>query len=393
MLQHWTDSKEIRQVILQKWNKGLFLRQAIENSDLFPLRIKLSAPTTAEIGTCFSQMVDWINKLKQHDKAALGYGYLLIEKEMHHRVCGKNSIPTHAEIDSLADAVRLIEKQDELEMFRKNAAALLQEWDCLREWICKHPFQVLGMGQMSQAFLQVLRWFETHPQRNLYLRQLDIEGVDTKFIETNQSVLSQMLDVILPAEQRVAEGTSFEKRYGLKSKPTLLRFRILDVQLAPNGCTDISLPLEQFISLQMPARRIFITENEINFLCFPPVANACVIFGKGYCADLFRKVTWLQEKEVFYWGDIDTHGLNILNMVRGFLPQTKSFLMTQEILLSHRALWSKEEKVFIGAMHSLTSEEFSLVCNLQQNVWGEGVRLEQERIRFSEVEEFVQTLP
>ena len=29
---------------------------------------------------------------------------------------------------------------------------------------------------------------------------------------------------------------------------------------------------------------------------------------------------WLLEKEIYYWGDIDTHGFAIFNQLRGFLP-------------------------------------------------------------------------
>lgn len=391
-MQDWTDSKAIKKAVLQKWEKGYLLRHALMQDDLFPMRIKLAGPTGEEISQHFSELISWNNQLKQQSKNVVGYGYLLVEKEFHHRICGKNTIPTHAYIPTLSDGVRLIGKQADLALFMRNAEILLGEWGELREWAAKNPFQVISIGQNCDAILKVLRWFSQHEKRDLYLRQLDITGVDTKFIENNKSLLMQLLDIILPAEQINQNTSNFEKRYGLKSKPCLVRFRILDNAVAQNGCTDISVPWDEFAQLQLPVRRCFITENEVNFLSFPPMPNACVIFGKGYAINQLQDVVWLQKKEIYYWGDIDTHGFNILSILRSFLPQTQSFLMTQETLLNYRSQWVLEEKPFMVPIENLTPQEFDLACNLQTNFWGKGVRLEQERIGFLEVKSFLKVL-
>jgi hypothetical protein len=65
--------------------------------------------------------------------------------------------------------------------------------------------------------------------------------------------------------------------------------------------------------------------------------------------------------------------------------------MNEDVLLSHRSLWSKETTPFLSEIVRLTPQEHKLAVSLQSNRWGEGVRLEQERIRFSEVESFVAT--
>lgn len=363
----------------------------IEDDGLFPLKIKLKGPTTEEMSTYFSEMLAWIDQLKRFDERTRGFGYTLEEREVHHRLTGKNMIPTYAIIPTLADAVRLLENQAALALYQQNAAALLQEWECLSGWVMKTPFQVVTMEEKVPAVLQVLDWFAGHGERNLYLRQLDIEGVDTKFIEAHKGLFTQLLDIVLPSSQINSGEKIFEKRYGMKTKPNLIRTRILDERLALYGCTDLTLPIEQFRQLEIPFARIFLVENEINFLSFPSTPGACVIFGGGYGVDLIRGVPWLSDKDIYYWGDIDTHGMNILSMVRSFLPQTKSFLMNEYILLSHRALWSKEDIPFLAEIAHLTAQEHGLAVSLQSNCWGEGVRLEQERIRFSEVERFVAT--
>lgn len=391
-MSNWTDSKAIKAKLLQQWNSGLFLRHCVQEEALFPLRIKLTGPTSQEVGTQFAQMVTWIETLRQSDKNALGYGYSLIEKEIHHRVCGKNTIPVYAEISTLDDALRLIDKRKDWQLFCEITQMLLHEWDNLRDWIVAKPFQIFDVAQNRDKVLAVLRWFCEHEDRHLYLRQLDIEGVDTKFIEQHKSLLAQMLDILLPQGQIDETTKNFENRYGLKSKPALVRFRLLDSKIQAGGYTDFHVPFAEFKQVNLPVSRCFFTENEINFLSFPAVPKSCVIFGKGYGVELLRNVAWLGEKEIYYWGDIDTHGFRILSMARNFLPQTQSFLMTEEILLSHRALWSKEETPFLAPIDGLTMEEYTLACKLQANHWQKGVRMEQERIRFSEVEAFLAEL-
>ncbi|MFM8393754.1 MAG: Wadjet anti-phage system protein JetD domain-containing protein, partial [Acidobacteriota bacterium] len=128
--------------------------------------------------------------------------------------------------------------------------------------------------------------------------------------------------------------------------------------------------------------KVFITENEINFLAFPDVPAALVIFGAGYGFDNLATARWLNEKRVYYWGDIDTHGFAILSQLREFMPHVTSFLMDQRTLLTHQPLWGVENQPETGDLPRLSAEEALLYDQLRRNQWGKGVRLEQERIGF-----------
>jgi hypothetical protein len=69
-----------------------------------------------------------------------------------------------------------------------------------------------------------------------------------------------------------------------------------------------------------PSQRVFITENETNFLAFPEVADAIVVFGAGYGWEALARASWLHRCQLHYWGDIDTHGFAILDQLRGYFP-------------------------------------------------------------------------
>src|SRR5207248_1468020 len=97
-------------------------------------------------------------------------------------------------------------------------------------------------------------------------------------------------------------------------------------QLAINGLSDITVPATQFAQLSLPVRRIFITENEINGLAFPDVPRGVIIFGLGYSLDLLAGANWLSDREIHYWGDIDTHGFAMLDRLRAMFPAARSLL-------------------------------------------------------------------
>jgi hypothetical protein len=222
----------------------------------------------------------------------------------------------------------------------------------------------------------------------VFLRQVDLPGVHSKFIEAHRGVLAELLDRVLPgpAVDGGASGLAgFCRRYGFRDKPLRVRFRILDPRAAwfPGGQDqDITLTREDFSRLNIPVATVFITENEINFLAFPGVAGAMVVFGAGYGFENLASASWLRGKTLRYWGDIDTHGFAILNGLRGILPHAESFLMDQGTLLSHRPLWGREAVPETCDLGRLTPEESDLYDRLRHNHWGERVRLEQERVGF-----------
>jgi hypothetical protein len=219
------------------------------------------------------------------------------------------------------------------------------------------------------------------------LRQLDIPGVDTKFVEAQRSILAELLDIVLPGDaiERTVSGVrEFNQRYGLRVEPPLIRFRILDEALAVNAWTDLSLPPEHFAALPVPVKRVFITENRVNGLSFPDCPGSIIVFGLGYGLERLADVAWMRTVDVRYWGDIDTHGFGILNRLRVHLPHARSFLMNRGTLDAHHDLWGQEpvDRRYTGDTSLLAQEERALFDDLRFDRLGDRVRLEQERISY-----------
>ena len=136
---------------------------------------------------------------------------------------------------------------------------------------------------------------------------------------------------------------------------------------------------------QTPHLRVFVTENRINGLAFPSLPGSIVIFGLGYAVERLADIPWMHDVDVWYWGDIDTHGFGILNRLRAGLPHVRSLLMDRSTLESHRSLWVQEpeNKRYTGDPKHLRPDEYALFDDLRHDRLGPRIRLEQERIGYA----------
>lgn len=388
---------EIKKKALQHWQSGRLLSAWLKAEELFPLDLRFRKLTGKAALEQFAELRSWVNNLHAGSKECLGYGYTLELIDSNHRLLGQQRLPGRIGFDSLPDLLRCIGKQEEFARFCALTEETLIAQPSLRGWLEENPLKLLKHLAVWEQLLKVCDYFCKNPRPELYLRELEIPDVDSKFIEGHKRILRELLDQLLPAATISAEitslaGNGFERRFGLRYDEPLIRLRILDSMLtAPLGVSDLSVPLSQFRKFNPPCSRVFITENKINGLSFPPLSTAAVIFGLGYGIQALKGIPWLHEKPIYYWGDIDTHGFAILSQLRGYYPQTRSLLMDRETLLRGQSLWVSEEpdKRCLTDLPHLDEEEQRLYRDLCCNRWGENIRLEQERIAFSRLQEWL----
>ena len=289
----------------------------------------------------------------------------------------------------MADALAWLGKRREWQRFSEQVMATRRSHPALLPWLEKRPLQALELAAEWSQLLAVVSWLVEHPRPGIYLRQVDLPGVHSKFIEARRNVLAELLDLALPAEAIDLSKSGigqFAGRYHFREKPMRIRCRVLDpaIQAVPGPlCPDVTLDADSFGKLELAVRRVFITENETNFLAFPLVRDAIVIFGAGYGWDALARSQWLQRCAIYYWGDIDTHGFGILDQLRGYFGHTASLLMDRQTLDAHAAFWGSEDKPLLADLHRLTPEEKSLYDDLRDNRIRARLRLEQEHIGFS----------
>ncbi|MDZ7669425.1 MAG: DUF3322 domain-containing protein [Gammaproteobacteria bacterium] len=117
------------------------------------------------------------------------------------RVQGANALPVAARVETEADALFLLREEAAVRRFDAIAGQTLQRYPELAGWLERRCMRALDHADDWPNILAVLDYFVRHPRPGVYLRQLDIPGVDTKFIESRRRPAhGELLDVVLPAD-------------------------------------------------------------------------------------------------------------------------------------------------------------------------------------------------
>lgn len=142
----------------------------------------------------------------------------------------------------------------------------------------------------------------------------------------------------------------------------------------------MQIPLESFAALRFNSvDTIFIVENLLVYLTFPAVPKGLCIFGSGFAAVQLQRNKHLRQKKLYYFGDIDEHGFEILSEFRTIFPDVTSFCMdsTTYQTFAQFAVPGKSSKRNSADLY-LTAEELALFRYLREHT--ECNRLEQERL-------------
>jgi len=390
--------EDVKKRACKIWDSGRFLSAWCRGENIFPIEFPAGSIKGSSLSENFTSAGKWISELVAKSKEKTGTGYRVEFTSVSHRQLGNQMLPQRVIIETPDDLLSICGTGNEFESFRKLYSATERALPSILPFIQSHPIVIISYMNDWEKIISVCGFLLGNPKPGIYIRQITIPGVDTKFIERNRRIIAQLMIFLRPdiyGDSPVElAGSSFEKRFGLLYDEPLIRFRILDPGLCINSLSDLTLTVTEFQSLNIPAEKIFITENKINGLSFPDMKSAIVIFGLGYGVKVLESIEWLKNRCIFYWGDIDTHGFSILSAVRSFLPQCRSILMDEETFLSHRDSWveESESKRFTGELTGLSEPERELFENLKSNRFGINLRLEQELISYNALLDILKTL-
>ena len=131
------------------------------------------------------------------------------------------------------------------------------------------------------------------------------------------------------------------------------------------------------------AATIFIVENEVTYLAFPPVPRAIVVFGSGFALTGLEPVCRGCPTRTSSTGATSTPTESPFWIGCALaLGSVRSILMDRETLLAHPRQWVTEPNPTSRTTSHLTPEEALLYRDLVEGTYGESVRLEQERMPF-----------
>jgi hypothetical protein len=376
----WTTPEVIRASVRRRWDDGALLR-ALARREPFPeISLRVRGPRPSELGDDLGAVQSWVAALEQGSQVRGRSRYTLAYTAVGGRVVGRNSLPHRATLTSYEQAWSLLGVTAEVAAY-EHVLELVSAEPRVSAWVVEHPLRALEVAGDWPALLAAYRWLDEQRGSGRYLREVNAPGVDTKFLERRRPLLSALLG-------SPPGAAAFVAALGLRSKPQTVRLRFGPGQLAmPPWLTEAVLRLDELAAADLSVETAVIIENEITYLSVPVPTDGVVLWGKGFEVDRVASLPWLRAADVHYWGDLDTHGFAILNQLRAWLPQARSFLMDRDTLLAHRARWGREDSPGRAVLDRLTPDEHALYADLVTDRFGDAVRLEQERVDWAWVRE------
>lgn len=370
--------EEIKHQALRHWDQMLI--DHINGKGFSTITIsRIGQVKSGQVREQFERLHNEIETLLKYSKNETGVGYLVELSGQNFRRTGSHELPKSISIETLEDYLHVTGKKKEWLSFLKNYDFVVANIPDLKDWTPDNTSWLLKTSISWDRIIMVCQYFLSIPRPDLYLRQLPIE-IHTKFIEENSSLLISLLDFLIPEHIRDPRSKRFAERYFLKYDEPLIRIRVLDETLRfQHNINDLSIPLSTFQLLNIECKRILIAENKMNFLTLPDVPGGLALWsGGGFNISYLKDIEWLAGKPIFYWGDIDEHGFQILHQLRSYYSDAKSILMDMETYVSFERFAVGVPTAAIGELSLLHPNETEVLTFLKANPLKN--RLEQERI-------------
>lgn len=364
-----------------------FLEAWLTDVKFFPKRI----PFNRTLPETIPEARDLVQQLRKHSKECVGHGYSIEWEERNSKAFGRNLFPKHLVLESETDLLLAIGKQQEFRRFSNAVTKVREHFPELVGWIRSSKQLLVTNAHAIDGLVEVVAYFQKNPRPNVFARELPLT-VDTKFIENNRGILRQWLDLILPPCHILSEEQHFERRFGLKYSSPFVIVRILDPTLQGIlGCSwpEFALPIETLAQAKWPPLRVMIVENKVNLQTLPDIHGTIALGGMGNGVTELLAMPWLKMSELYYWGDMDLDGLQILSRVRAYAPHARSLFMDSESVRRwQKSIGSKGNGIDFPVPSNLTSEEQEAfqICRMNN------LRIEQERIPQGFVLETLRTL-
>lgn len=352
-------------------------REWLEGDGEWPLGLALGQPTERDFGADAAGVRAWV----QAWGSWVGPGTLVWDERRWPRL-GTQRLPARLELATPAEVAAWAGQAPRWARAGERAAALAGCWPQLAS--------APGLGRLFgvladwapvdfERLVAVLDWLLAHPDSGLYLRQLPVAGLDSKWLEQRTGVVLELLALLRGA---APQGDFFEA-CGLRRAPHRLRLAVLCpvLRFSLGGLRDVEAPVADMASLPLRPRAVLVVENLASGLALPDMAGVVAFMRLGHAVGALAALPWLRGVPAYYWGDIDTHGLAILERARRALPGLRALLMDEATLLAHRALWGEEPQQHPHApLEALSADERCLFEDLRGGRWAPRVRLEQERL-------------
>ena len=291
------------------------LEQVTGVMNSWPQRIALGNPTKAELSTDAAEIFRIVEELVDWSRAAP------VELVFKRRMIGGalHDIPTHVLVETVDDSARLCGRGAErsLTRDRERAELLRGRLGTPSDVLFKVMKATGGYDDVDFSLLVAAScWFRDNDASGLTPRQVPLPGFSAKWIDSH-------------ARRDIVQALC-GRQLDLKERARSVEYAYLDPDYLASGARRYDSYVEgDAFALPYDPDFVVIVENKDTFRSFPPHAKGVCLFGSGWAGTaLIPALPWVSGARVlYYWGDIDSDGFEILNAYRAAGLAVESLLM------------------------------------------------------------------
>ncbi|NOZ54766.1 MAG: hypothetical protein GXP08_16785 [Gammaproteobacteria bacterium] len=365
--------------LARQWANADTREQRLLQPESWPVELTIRKPSASKI----KHNLDDVRKhLEQWRNVSIGE--VLYEQINYRDTQDAIETPTLWRLHKPSDWITATGNQDIKTEFQK-FAAIFSKTDSLFHSLLirqRHLISNKDQNEVIQACELVMQ-LEQGCAIDIPLRALSLAGIDSKFFERNRGLVIKLLDARF--DNLISEIGLEEFLGAIKEDDHWLLIADLDDKQLP--FKQIRVRDSELTTMPLPGHNLLIVENERCLHQLPKLKNTLAILGAGLNLS-WMNATWLTDKKLAYWGDIDTWGLTMLAKARQYQPLISALLMTREIFQQHCSDKAVEEPKTAGNIppEALTADEKKL---FQQLLTSEKGRLEQEFLPAKQVKKTV----
>ena len=187
----WTRPADVRVAVRRRW--PVLLTNLLAGQDWEPLAVPLRGPGPAEVGERLADVQAWAAEWEQAGRGPLRVEY----KTVGGRLIGTNQIPCRAWLDDYDRAWEFLGTRQQVRRLAEIVEQTKAQCPRLLGWLERHPVKALDLASSWTHLLATVCWIDEHQSAGLYVRQVDVPGVDTKFIDKHKRGLTELLDLQL----------------------------------------------------------------------------------------------------------------------------------------------------------------------------------------------------
>ncbi len=360
--------KQLRQYLIRQWQQAPQREQRLLTGTSWPWQLGIGKPSAQQLSQQFQHVQQHIAAWRQ-----VTVGQVLWQAVNFRAGAQAVELPVHWQINSPSEWASASANQTVQQEFNQLETLVSQTNSAFtRALIRKHYLWCnKPLDEVIKA-TQLALQLEPGCAQGKPLRLLAGYAVDTKFFGRHATLLCHLLDERFDGEASKQGLTAFlgaenHSEHWLLLAPLcqgLLPFKRLRVTATELQTTPLAV------------KNILLVENEHALKLLPQRPNTLAILGAGLHLEWLRN-SWLCDKHLYYWGDIDTWGLTMLAKARRQAPNLTPILMTQNVYNTHAQYAVNEACPATPIPAELTPPEAALYqCLLRQNKG----RLEQEFI-------------